>query len=59
LLNKAALVEQYYLVIHADASSGNEGILEGSHKRTGPSLSVGYTPRLRLGWWSAIPWVAL
>src|SRR3954452_19263319 len=50
LLNKAALVEQYYLVIHADASSGNEGILEGSHKRTGPSLSVGYTPRLRLGW---------
>jgi hypothetical protein len=28
LLNKAALVEQYYLVIHADASSGNEGILE-------------------------------
>jgi hypothetical protein len=37
LLNKAALVEQYYLVIHADASSGNEGILEdeglsGSHE---------------------------
>jgi hypothetical protein len=30
LLNKAALVEQYYLVIHADASSGNEGILERS-----------------------------
>src|ERR671921_1339648 len=30
LLNKAALVEQYYLVIHADASSGNEGILEGT-----------------------------
>jgi hypothetical protein len=29
LLNKAALVEQYYLVIHADASAGNEGILEG------------------------------
>jgi hypothetical protein len=28
LLNKAALVEQYYLVIHADASAGNEGILE-------------------------------
>jgi hypothetical protein len=31
LLNKAALVEQYYLVIHADASSGNEGILEKKH----------------------------
>jgi hypothetical protein len=30
LLNKAALVEQYYLVIHADASSGNEGILESA-----------------------------
>jgi hypothetical protein len=29
LLNKAALVEQYYRFIHADASSGNEGILEG------------------------------
>src|SRR3954452_14309011 len=28
LLNKAALVEQYYLVTHADASAGNEGILE-------------------------------
>jgi hypothetical protein len=27
LLNKAALVEQYYLVIHADASAGNEGTL--------------------------------
>jgi hypothetical protein len=28
LLNKAALVEQYYLIIHADASSGNKEILE-------------------------------
>jgi len=29
LLNKAAIVEQYYRFIHADASAGNEGILEG------------------------------
>jgi hypothetical protein len=28
LLNKAASVEQYYRFIHADASAGNEGILE-------------------------------
>jgi hypothetical protein len=28
LLNKAALVEQYYRFIHADASAGNEGIPE-------------------------------
>jgi hypothetical protein len=28
LLNKAAIVEQYYRFIHADASAGNEGILE-------------------------------
>ena len=34
LLNKAALVEQYYLVIHEDASSRNEGILEEYHGLT-------------------------
>src|SRR5919112_3569369 len=35
LLNKAALVEQYYLVIHADAPSGNEGILEDWKPKNG------------------------
>src|SRR3954447_16538839 len=30
LLNKAASVEQYYRFTHADASAGNEGILEVS-----------------------------
>src|SRR5215207_451009 len=28
LLNKAALAKQYYRFIHADASAGNEGILD-------------------------------
>jgi hypothetical protein len=40
LLNKAALVEQYYRFIHADASAGNEGILEtGAGKVVEPGLS--------------------
>ena len=33
LLNKAALVEQYYRSIHADASAGNEAILEVPSKK--------------------------
>jgi hypothetical protein len=39
LLNKAASVEQYYRFIHADASAGNEGILEDL---TGTSLRIEY-----------------
>jgi hypothetical protein len=38
LLNKAALVEQYYRFIHADASAGNEGILEDSSGKEQPLI---------------------
>jgi hypothetical protein len=34
LLNKAASVEQYYRFTHADASAGNEGILEAQPGKT-------------------------